>query len=1140
MRKISRDILLLITFLLAATGLGFAQALTSSIVGHVTDTSEAVVPGAQIVVTNQGTGIQVKTTTGSGGTYTVTNLYAGVYKIQVTKSGFQGFQITEIDVLASQTVRQDVVLKVGAVQQSVTVSGRAPLIHSDSMTVSGEITTDQLHNLPVAILSVDRFMSLVPGGQSGGNPQIGGSSYWGGTNFTINGGAANDFTNGRGLGGYGTGLVGLPAITSMQEFKVDVSSMNAEYRSQTAVQMVTKSGANQFHGELYEFNRNAKLAANTLTLNAAGIPRQPYNLNQFGGNLGGPILRNKAFFFFNFSGFRQRQYNTVQLNFPSGAMRQGDFGALCATYANGICTDPGGTQLYDPYTGAAFSNNVIPPSMITSQSNTLISYLPPLTASSPGLPNGAPNYVGSVSVPKNFDDYDLRLDYQLSAKDSLMGYYNHNRGYPWFQPLGTPPNYGNGSDFGYKTVMYMVGETHIFGSNTVNDVRLRWLNFPQNRSGQNLDFNPTSLFPQQEESDQRGLPDMNFLGYNPIGDFGSRHLSSYQPSLEILENITHVHGRHTLKAGADLAGYIYYKQSSYAQLPKFSFNGEWTGNNGNPGQPQSVGNAFADFLLGAADSSSTSYLGHDQEFYNKDWELYFQDTWQATRKLTVYLGVRYMNERPWTMRDNLWSTWDINSNKIIIPQDSATPTFGYGMAPQLFNAFLPYYTTTKAVGLPINWMNNDTNNWGPRIGVAFRPFANGMTVLRGGYGIYYSPIAGEGIPLDSTLGPPWTGGNSGDVSTALTFTTQLPGAPTSQFLPDITFSDPFPSSGGGLGAAPASPTFFPMELNFVLPITQSWNLTVERQLGTSDMVRVSYVGSQTHHMTWLNSEINVPSVQTPNVPLQAQRPLGPWGSIQADRSGGKQNFNQLQLEYIRRFARGLSFQAEYAWTSALTNDPYPVGGPQLWQYPSLGYGNNYAMPRHRLVFNYIYSLPVGRGRRYMGNAPPVVNGFLGGWQVSGITSYQTGLPLAAINFQVPSSYVGWWGGLADRVSGINLYDKRSGHDITNGVQWFNPAAFAPPQQWQWGNSQPYSVWGPGSSNWDISVQKNFGIPIPRLETPQLEFRADFFDAFNHFNLGNPSTTIGDTRDGGSPITTTGKIYGGSGNRTIQLGLRLQF
>ncbi len=1129
--------LFLFMLVLGFSTLGLSQVVTSSIVGHVTDASGAAVPDAQVVITNQGTGIQVKTSTGSAGDYTVTDLYAGVYQIQVTKAGFRVVQIASIDVLASQTVRQDVELAVGSAQQSVTVISQTPLVNTDSGDVGGVLTSNQLDNLPTAQQSISTLIELAPGGigGSGSNPQLGGSAYWGGTDFLLNGLNTNDFTNGRGLIGYGLGLVGEPPTSSMQEFKVDVSSMDAEYAMQANVQMVTKQGTNKFHGEAYEYNTNSALAANVLTLNAAGEPKPPNNLNQFGGNVGGPIWKNKAFFFFNFSGFRDRTYSPVQLNFPSAAMRSGDFGAL-------LTAAGGNTQLYNPLTGAAFSGDVIPQSMLTSQASALNVYLPEPTNNEPGLPNEAPDYVSTVAVPRDFDIYDLRLDYQLSAKDSVTGFFNHHTDLPWFSASGTTPQaYGNGSNYGANVVIYQLAEEHTFGPTTFNAFRLGWENEPQHDDGQNLNFDPTSLFPQQATSAQRGLPDMTFLDYGSIGDTGYRNLSSYAPTLTIMDDLTHVHGRHTLKAGAYVSVIDWFQESAYAHLPGFTFNGEWTGDKGNPGQPQSQGNDFADYLLGDANTSETGTVGHDNKFYNKDWELYFQDTWQATHRLTVYIGVRVMNTTPWIVRNDLQGAWIQSSNKLVVPENSPTPTLEYGMAPQIYNAFLPYIETSQAAGLPLHMWPNNYNNWGPRFGLAFRPFNNGKTVLRGGYGIYYAPNCSACSPLDSTTVPRFSGASSSNSASLETFTTQLPGSPTSQFLPDITFSNPFPSSNGGLQAASSHPVLFPMQLNYKLPRTQSWNLTVERQLSASDMVRISYVGSQTQHDVWYEVPIDVPEYQIPNESEQAQLPIQPWGGIDADLSGGKQNYNQLQLEYTRRMARGLGAQVEYAFTRALSDDEVGYAWPGQYEWNTkAAYGNSSYFPNQRLEFNYIYSLPVGKGRQFISDAHGVLDAVLGGWQVAGITIYSTGLPLTGMDFQPPSSYVGWWGGLANRVSGVSMYDKQSGHNITAGVQWLNLAAFTPPQPWQWGNSQAYAFDGPGSSDWDMSAQKYFGIPIRGLESPRLQLRVDFFDAFNHFNLGNPDTTIADTQNGGLPIPTAGKIYTGSNNRTIQVGLKFEF
>ena len=1129
----------IVALCVATSMTGYGQNIQGSIVGEITDTSGAAVAGTQITVTNQDTGISVQATTGSGGTYWVPDLYAGNYEIEVTKEGFESARITGIKVLAGQIVRQNLVLHVSSIRQSITVSGQAPLVNTEGGQISGDITTRQLKDLPVSLQSIDTYLTLVPGAQTirtPSNPKTGGAMYWGGTNFNVNGVSANDTVNGRGAYGLSTGMVALPPISSMQEFKVNVTDANAEYRMQATVDMVTKQGTNKFHGGAYEYNQNSALAANTFLLNAAGKPKSRFNLNQFGGNLGGPIWRNKAFFFFSYAGFRQRQFSTVRQTFPSVEMRQGDFSALCASFeASGVCQDPKGTQLYDPWTGEPLPNNQIPGNMITSQAKTLLTFLPaPTTPGSPGLPNRSPNYFGVVSSPRDFNAYDLRVDWQLSSKDSLTGFYSRNVASQWFVPLGTPPNYGNIANAGYKTFIYQISETHAFNSNTINDFRVGWFNFPQIRTGQNLNFDPVQLFAQQPESEQRGIPKVNLKGYNGMGDYG-RGFYFHAPDVEIVENLTRVRGRHTLKAGVDFTFYQLLTPNPVASLPGFSFSGNWTGNQGWPGQPHSQGNAFADFLLGAADSSSTSLPGHDTKYYDRDWEFYVQDTWQATPRLTVYYGIRYTFQEPWRVRDNLRSYYNRSTNQLALPENSDTPKFPpFGASAGAFNAFLPFLTTTKALGLPVNFDQPDKNNWGPRIGLALRPFSNVKTVLRTGYGVYHAFIPNALSVQSEASNVPWTG----RAGSALNFISSLPGNPTSPFLPDVTFADPFPSAAGG-EVVSAHPTLFPVQRDLANPLTQSWNLTLERQVGNDQMLRMSYVGAQSRHMLWYLADINRPTQQTPNVTIQNQRPIQPWSAMLATESGAKQNFHQLQLEFTRRFSNGLGAQAEYQWTRSLTNAD-EVGGPQIPAFPNLDYGNTSYVARHQLVFNYIYELPFGRGRHWWANLNSVAERFLGGWQLAGITTYRTGTPFT-VNFQVPSSFVGWWGGRADRVPGSKLYaGRQTGHNVISGVQWFNPGAFAPPPPWNWGNSSPFSVWGPGMWDWDMSVGKSFHLPIRGLEASQLQFRADFFDAFNHFNLANPSNTIGDTRDGGPTVPTAGKIFDGTGNRIIQIGLSLYF
>jgi hypothetical protein len=323
---------------------------------------------------------------------------------------------------------------------------------------------------------------------------------------------------------------------------------------------------------------------------------------------------------------------------------------------------------------------------------------------------------------------------------------------------------------------------------------------------------------------------------------------------------------------------------------------------------------------------------------------------------------------------------------------------------------------------------------------------------------------------------------------------------------------------------------------------------LEQQFAAHWMARATYVGSKTTHGLFYASDINRPNVQQPNIPPQQQVTYQPWSQVLYTYTGGYGNFNQLQLELLKRLSSGLQLQAEYNFTSSLDNTPI-VGGPQNPWNAAADYGNSDGLPRQTLVVNFIYDLPVGRGRARLAGSHWLVDGVLGGWTVSGIGTYQTGAP-SSVAFVVPAGYVGWQGGRADLAPGADLYaGQQDSHDVINGVQWFNTAAFAPPQPWQYGNSERNILYGPGLWNWDIGIRKSFGIG----GHTRLQFRVDLFNAFNHVNLdfgreypqqgGGATTVIADTRDGGLSNPTSGKIFSAGtlpGPRVIQLGLKLEF
>jgi len=1140
---VSRGFVIFTAMVVVAAQLGVAQVVRSSITGRVTDPSGAAVPAAKITVTSQQTQVATETTTDSSGNYTVPELDPGVYSVAADKTGFSHLAITGVQLLAQQTLRQDLKMQIGQVSQTIEVTGQAPLLNTENGTIATPITTEQLKQLPTALQDIDSLLILSAGvGRATFNsaPQIAGSTHWGADNFTLNGVSVNDAGNGGGSYSFGLGGVNLPALSSLQEVQIGGIGMDARYSRIVNVQMVTKAGSNRFHGDVYEYLENTALNANTFVNNSAGRPRSPFHRNEFGFDAGGPIWRNKAFFFFDYDGVRQNIPITVQDNFPSAPQRVGDFSVLCASYTNGVCSAAGGVQLYDPNTGQPFANNQIPANMITSQAKTLLGFLPALTdPNSPGLPQGTKmangqaeqfNYVTTLGQKFNVNKWDLRLDDHLSSRDSLFGVYSHSVGFPWFDPLGTPPTYGNGENYGYKTYTLSATETHTFGPNTVNALRGAWFDHESIRSGQNTTFNPYQLFPQLISSTNRGLSTMTMTGYTSVGDIG---VAAYTPEydVEITDDFTHVMGRHTLQAGIDETGFkVYAPNDGKTPLGTWTFNGTWTGNQGWPGRPQSVGNAFADFLLGDANSAVTGSPLQSQVLYSRDWEYYAQDIWQATPSLTINYGLRYVYQQPWVAKGNVATFFSFAQNKLVLPEDSATPTPPPGSVANLISQYP--FTTTQALGLPKTFYQGDKNNFGPRVGFAWRVFGNNNTVLRGGYGIYYNYNAAYIGYSANNKNAPW--------AATYTYSSAKPSKPTSPFLPDITFNQPFPT--GSLAAPAAHPTVFAQPSDFQNARIQQFNLTLEHQFGKDWKARASYVGNRSVDLPFNAYNTNIPVVQQPTVPLQNERPYQPWGPIQTTNNDNISNTDQMQLELQRQFAGGLMTQAQYEWTNCRDEGPPTGAGPQIVDDPRADYGNCPYLARHVLVANYIYDLPFGAGRRWLQHG--VLSQVVGGWSLSGITTYETGPPFS-VTFVAPSAYPGWIAGRANVVPGVDPYLRSHTHSST--ATWLNPAAFAPPAPGQWGDSPRNGYFGPGYYNWDMSLMKSFAA----TESQRLQFRADFFNVLNHTNWDGGGTTIGGVaapvianvgtqQYGGPAVKNFGVVTSGEGSRVIQLSLRYTF
>jgi Carboxypeptidase regulatory-like domain len=1003
--------------LLGASSALLGQQITGSIVGNFTDPSGLAVPDVQITVKNEGTGIEFHTRTDASGTYTVPDLLAGVYTVVAAKEGFKTFQTTGVRLFSAQIARQDIALQIGPVQETLKVVAQPQLVQTDSPTIGGTLQTLELVDLPFMTTTMDGLFTLVPGmsqGENSGNanPAIAGAPYDGSSNFTLNGITVNNPGQG---GGGNTTYVGsaemiaqanLPSIDTMQEFKIDSSAVSADQRSQVSVSIVTKQGTNGFHGSAYEYNENKATAATSFDLKSHNIKEYPFNRNQFGVDGGGPILRNRLFFFLDYDGLREVHPQPAMANYPSVKMRSGDFSALPI-------------QLYNPLTGQPFNGNIIPPSMITSQAKNLDAFMPePTDTASPGLPNESPNWFGSIPLRYGTNNWQGRIDAQLRSQDSVAVFYHQSRGLPWFYGEQGPPNYSNFTNHGYNWINASATEMHTFNTHMINELRAGWVFAYRNKDGQNIGFQPWTIFPGMPASPtpDGGLPTINQAGYRGINDQGLA--KGRQTTVDWVDNFTHVKGLHTVKTGFEESGYKeddHGGLSGQPPLGTFNFSGRWTGNRGwdipGGGYGQSPGNGYADYLLGFIDE--TSYGVNTQPYLlSRQWDLYVMDTWKATARLTLTGGVRYIFQRPWIYRYHNASFFDFKNNKLVLAQDSITPTLPPGADPRKFALY--DYETTKAIGAWLDYLIGDKDNWGPRVGFAYRLTSDNRTVLRGGYGVYYAFLGDWYGYRNMQSNPPWGSTNS--------FPSKLPGSPTTGFLPDLTFANAFPTSQ--IAGVSENPNLEVVDGNLPNPITHQWNLTLERQVGDNWSFRGTYSGSASRHLTTAFNggyDVNLPAVQQPNVPKQSQRPLQPWSSINYRTGTALTNFHQMQLEIQKRLAGGLMFRTEYDWSRDLTNgNPYTT--PQNPHDLAANYGNDPLQYRHTFLIYYVYELPFGHRRRWLADANGFVQAVLGFWQVAGITRYHSGDPITVF-MRDPGTKVGWLATWMDRVPG-NLYSGR--------------------------------------------------------------------------------------------------------------------
>ena len=680
----------------------WAQSTRGILVGTVSDPSGAAVAGALVTVTNQGTNLFEKTETGADGQYTVTNLDPGVYQVAVTASGFRGSTTRDIIINVSQTARQNVQLTVGDVATTVEVQASAPVVQSETSSIASVVDNRQIQTIPLNGRSnIFNLLSLAPGVmRTGQNPIIGGGVWFGSTNMTIDGVSNIDTGNER----LSPRRLRLNLSANSASFRM---APQAEYgRGGAQVVVATRAGTNETHGSLFAFNRNAALSAKNFF--ATNLPTPPFNRNEFGGSLGGRIIRDKLFYFGSYEGLRHRESITNFLALPTVALKSGNFAGLA--------------PIRNPETNQPFENNVIPAERINSVAKAILKYSPDPNQTGTGAAGLGNNYVFNSPLRESNDRYSARADYNLTSNDRFTGrWFKANNG-PFLNSFATGTElFGNWGGFGTSSWNVLGSYTRVLSPRLVNEARLGILDIHYFRTPQNAGLDTSTIVPGliapvpgtgwTAEHQHHRIP--RYLHLPGSGD--------RQRSYEVADTLSWSLGRHNVKAGAEFQRVSSFNFSN--PLPargQFNFDGRYTGN------------AFADFLLGYTTQTQRVTKNLEVEPVNSRYAGFVQDDFNMNTHLTLNVGLRYEYAAPFQNARGDLANFYPGVGKIVLIQGEANPRF----------AGLPI-VNGKDVGIDSsNYVNKNTKNFAPRVGFAYRPFGRPTFVVRSSYGIYYNVIGG--------------------------------------------------------------------------------------------------------------------------------------------------------------------------------------------------------------------------------------------------------------------------------------------------------------------------------------------------------------------------------------------------------------
>ena len=1001
-----------------------SQTATGTITGTVKDASGAVVPDVKIKLSNPDTGLVRDTTTTGSGDYTVPLLPAATYRVEAEKAGFQKAIVEKVDLLVNQVARVDLTMQLGSVTQTVEVKATVATLQTDTSSVGAVMQSSQIRELP---LNGRQFLQLaviepgvVPAAYATVNVDFCCRSisffFTGQNNATVTANGQREYSNTYLLDGVDNrnavaGSVGIqPSIEAIQEFKIQTNSFSPEFGfSPTVINIVTRSGVNEYHGSFFEFLRNDVLDSR----NFFDASRPPYRQNQFGAVLSGPLsvphvynAKDHTFFMLNYEGYRSRKENTFIGRFATPAERAGNFSADPTIY------DP---ATYNPVTTLAqpFQGNVIPASRISTVYTKTLPYVP-----LPNLPStayNAPNYIATPNDRRDFDQANARLDQRVSGTDNIFARWSDNNSptlFPGYAPLyGTPFIY-TGRNLG-------IGETHTFGPAAVNEFRLGWQktrNFrlaEGNYGSINYAADVIGLKNVSSDPSNFGLPNFNPANISSIAPNSFTPQGGLYEETQITDTLSLLRGRHDFKMGGGVNWITYDGVADLNPRGSVSFSGLYTSDRLG-GSPR-VG--WADFFLGIPDSATVGFGDSHTYLKYNSFDIFLNDDFKATPRLTLNLGMRWEFTQPYHDVTNGLCSFDTDAERVLC---------------------------SKTGGVRNGILDPDWHDFSPRVGLAWRPFGE-KTVFRAAYGIFYDTFEFNDIQFIKDNAPDLIFESfNNDRVTPQDIDTWFPTTSVSSFAP------------------------FGMNRHNRTPYYQDWNLAGQRQLTPSMYLDVAYVGSKGTHLAgrfnWNQARLDVDP--THPTPVDSRRPHPGFTDIYENWFQRNSIYNSIQAKLVKTFTSGMSFVAAFTQGRAIDTVSQSAGDPQNILCVRCDRGLSDLNQSTRFTLSYTYQLPFGPGRHFLSGTSGVPARFVEGWAVNGITTFNTGFPYSAGGES--SNTGGFVSDYANRVCNPNL--PRGQRTVE---EYFKTSCIVDNAPGTFGNAGRNDIIGPGTNDWDLSIFKNF-------------------------------------------------------------------